>query len=102
MPDSDTTILRTPRSIPERIWFWRIAIGKASGKSLAAGANSMIASLNGVNWTEFTTSQKTVAFLTMGVAMWQVMDAFLNSTMKELSDEEKKQIASETASVVTP
>lgn len=94
---SETEILNAPRSLTERIWFWRIAIGKASGKTLAAGANSMIATLNGANWSDFTTSQKTVALLTMGVAMWQVMDAFLNSTMKELSDEEKKQIASETA-----
>jgi phosphopantetheinyl transferase len=91
-----TEIFHPPKSIGERIWFWRVAIGKATGKALAAGLNSMITTLNGVQWTTFTDSQKFVAFATMTIAMWQVMDAFLNTTMKELSESDKTQIAKET------
>lgn len=91
-----TEIIHAPKSIGERMWFWRVAIGKAAGKALAAGLNSMITTLNGVQWTDFNTSQKFVAFATMCIAMWQVMDAFLNTTMKELSEADKTQIAKET------
>ena len=98
-PTNGTEILHAPTSIAERIWFWRVAIGKASGKAIAAGLNSMITTLNGVQWSSFTDSQKFVAFATMCIAMWQVMDAFLNTTMKELSESDKTAIAKETTKV---
>ena len=95
-PTNGTELYHPPQSIVERMWFWRVAIGKASGKALAAGANSLITTLNGVQWMDFNASQKLVALLTMGIAMWQVMDAFLNTTMKELSATDKTEIAKET------
>lgn len=95
MPDNET-----PEPIPSAFLkglnYWKLGIAKATGKMLAAGANSLITTLNGVQWNTFTDSQKLVALLTMGIAMWQVMDAFLNNTMASLTAAEKAQIAHET------
>jgi hypothetical protein len=96
-PTNGTEILHAPKAPTERRWWWRLAAGKCAGKMFAAGANSLITTLNGVAWSSFTGSQQFVAMLTMGVAMWQVMDAFLNNSLKELSEADKTQIANETS-----
>lgn len=84
------------RSITDNLLYWKLAITKASGKSLMAGVNAMVATLNGVEWSSFTKTQKFVAIATALAAMWLVLDAFLDQTMSRLTEEDKKRIASET------
>jgi len=90
------------RTLTEHLLYWKLAITKATGKSLMAGANSVVATLNGVEWSTFTGTQKFVAFVTAAGAMWLVMDAFLDSTMQRLSQADKEQIAAETSGAIKP
>jgi hypothetical protein len=96
--NGNTEVLRKSL-LQEGVSYLKLAKTKCAGKMYAAGANSLIASLNGVAWGDFTASQKVVAFLTMTVAMWQVMDAFLNTQMRAFTETEKAQIAAETSKV---
>ena len=74
----------------DAIIFWRMAIIKCSGKSLVALFASIVASLNGVEWSEFTGTQKFIA-ITCGItAMWTVIDAFLSETMSDLKEEKEE------------
>lgn len=93
--ETDTEQLRKSL-INDGVSYLKLTRTKCAGKMYAAGINSLITSLNGMNWTDFTASQKFVAFATMTVAMWQVMDAFLNTSIRALSKSDKAAIAAET------
>lgn len=64
--------------------YWKLAITKVVGKSLMALFTSMVATLNGVSWSDFTGTQQFIAIAAAVGAMWSVIDAFLDSTMSEL------------------
>lgn len=97
-PVTDTEIIRRKRrTFTEGILYWKLAVTKCTGKALMAGINSIVATLNGVEWNTFTPTQKFVAFMTAAGAMWLVMDAFLDQTMSRLSEADKKAIATETS-----
>lgn len=66
------------------ILYWRLALFRASGKALMALAMSLVTTLNGAEWSQFTPSQRFVAFVTAAGAMWLVIDAFVDTTLAEL------------------
>ena len=88
------------RTFGRGLLYWKLAILKVSGKALIAAVNSLVATLNGVQWEMFTTTQKFVAMATAGAAMWMVVDAFLDQSMGILTKEEKELIASDTSSAL--
>lgn len=67
--------------------YWKLAIFRITGKALMAAAVSVVTTLNGAEWGQFTSTQKFVALVTALSAMWMVIDAFLDSTMGELRKE---------------
>lgn len=66
------------------ILYWRLALFKVSGKALLALAVSLVTTLNGAEWSQFTPTQKLVGVITALGAMWLVIDAFLDTTLAEL------------------
>lgn len=86
------------RTLRAAIVYWKLAIFRVSGKALIAVALSIAQGLNGVNWYEFTGTQK---FVTVTLAVgsgWAIVDAFLDTTMGEL----RKKAAQEEALVLPP
>lgn len=71
--------------------YWKLAIFKVSGKALVALFTSIVASLNGAQWSQFTSTEKFVAIACGIAAMWNVVDAFLSDTMAKLRAEQPKQ-----------
>ena len=84
------------RAIKASFLYWKLAIAKCGGKALMAVINSVVATLNGVEWNTFTPTQQFVAVATALGAGWLVIDAFLDQTMSRLSESDKRQIAAET------
>ncbi len=66
------------------ISYWRLVFFKASGKAINAAIMSLVATLNGVDWGNFTSTQKFVAVATALGAMWMVIDAYLDQGIAEL------------------
>ena len=85
------------KNAKDAILFWKMAIIKCSGKALMALLLSIVGTLNGVEWSEFTPTQHFIAIVVALGAMWTVVDAFLSDTMTKLQDEREEQIASDTA-----
>lgn len=72
------------KNFAQGLIYWKLAILKVSGKALVALFASIVATLNGVEWTNFTGTQKFIAIGCGLTAMWTVIDAFLNDTMASL------------------
>jgi len=91
------------KTMMERILFWKLAMTKVTGKAILAGGNSIITSLNGAQWSDFTSSQRLVAYVSAYGAMWLVIDAFLDNTMHELkmTQADLEKIAAETTTTTT-
>jgi len=87
---ADTEIFRklnqSQGSIVERLLFWKLPMAKCAGKALMALLLSIVATLNGAEWSIFTPTQKFVAIVLALGAMWTVIDAFLNDTMSRLQE----------------
>lgn len=66
------------------IVYWKMSIIKCTGKALFAVVNSIVATLNGVQWSDFTPTQKFVAIACGIAAGWTVVDAFLSDSMANL------------------
>ncbi len=94
----DVAVKAPDQTVMQRILFWKLAMTKVSGKALLAGGNSVVTSLNGAQWADFTSSQRLVAYVSAYGAMWLVIDAFLDNTMHELkiTQADLAKIASET------
>ena len=94
----DAAVKAPDQTVMQRILFWKLAMTKVSGKALLAGGNSVVTSLNGAQWADFTSSQRLVAYVSAYGAMWLVIDAFLDNTMHELkmTQADLAKIASET------
>jgi hypothetical protein len=82
------------KKLSASIVYWKLAITKVAGKSLIALFSSIVATLNGVSWSDFTGTQQFLAVAAGLAAMWSVIDAFLDNTMSELK---KKQESGDTA-----
>lgn len=80
-----------------KLIYWKLALAKCLGKALMAAINSVVATLNGVEWNTFTPTQEFVAVATAFGASWLVIDAFLDQTMSHLSEAERTAIAAETS-----
>ena len=87
----------------QRALFWKLAMSKVLLLAGMAAGNSIVTSLSGSNWSDFTTSQKTVAWITASAAAATVIVAFLDSTMHDLkmTQQELKKIADETSTVAS-
>lgn len=70
----------------ESMMYWKLAVIKCLGKAMVALFASIVATLNGVEWSTFTGTQKFIAIVCGITAMWTVVDAFLNETMSNLKD----------------
>lgn len=66
------------------VLFWKMSIVKCTGKALVAIANSIMATLNGVQWGDFTPTQKFIAITCGVVAGWTVVDAFLSESIANI------------------
>lgn len=78
----------------EKLMFWKLAIAKVGIKCYVALFASVAATLNGVEWAQFTSTQKVLAIGAAGVAVAAVLDAFLSDTMAKLqgkAEAEKKE-----------
>lgn len=78
----------------EKLMFWKLAIAKVGIKAYVALFASVAATLNGVEWSEFTGTQKFMAIGAAGVAVAAVIDAFLSDTMAKMqgkAEAEKKE-----------
>lgn len=64
--------------------YWKLAIFRIVGKSFMALMLSLVTSMNGSQWSKFTSTEKFVAIVTALGAMWMVIDAFLDTTMSEM------------------
>jgi hypothetical protein len=70
----------------QNLLYFKLGIFKVSGKAMIAILLSLVSTLNGINWSAFTTTQK---FVAIGVAIgqgWSIVDAFLDTTMADLKD----------------
>lgn len=81
------------RELTARLVYWKLAITKCVGKALNALLISIMATLNGVEWSSFTGTQKFIAVACALGAMWSVIDAFLNDTMAGLKKGNKDDTA---------
>jgi|SRR5690349_18226791 len=68
----------------KQLLYWKLAIFKATGKAVGALIASLIASLNEKNWSDFSDTGKFIVVATAILAMWQVLEAFLNTTLSDL------------------
>lgn len=64
--------------------YWRLAAYRASGKAVIAVVLSIAQALNGMNWSDFTPTQKFVAVALGLAAGWAVIDAFADQTLSEI------------------
>lgn len=94
---NDTEILRRGNKSQggpwDRLVFWKLAISKLICLSVLAAGGSIVATLNGVEWSSFTPTQKFTAVVAVLMAMTSTVLAFLSDTMQKLTvkaDEEKK------------
>ncbi len=91
---SENTELKSQGGAWDKLVFWKLAIAKVGLKCYVALFGSVAATLNGVQWNEFTSTQKILAIGAAGVAVSAVIDAFLSDTMAKLqgkADDEKEQ-----------
>ncbi len=64
--------------------YWQLAISRVTGKAVMAVALSLAQGLNGVNWSDFTPTQKFVLVVLAIGTGWSIVDAFMDSTMSDL------------------
>lgn len=77
----------------ERLIFWKLAIAKCLCLSILAAGGSIVATLNGVEWSSFTPTQQFTAVVAVFMAVTSTVLAFLSETMSKLNakaEEEKK------------
>lgn len=77
----------------KRLNFWKLAISKLGCMCILAACASITSTLNGVEWSEFTGTQKFMAWVALTTSVVTVIVAFLSDTMQKLTDraeEEKK------------
>lgn len=93
----DTEILRKTLASRGNLWerfgFWKLAIAKLTCMCLLAACASWSATLNGVEWSSFTGTQKFQAWVACTTAVVTTIVAFLSDTMQKLTvkaEEEKK------------
>lgn len=95
---SDTTLLKKVTGSQggtwQRLMFWKLAIAKLVCLCLLAAGASITATLNGVEWSDFTGTQKFLALVSLVTAVVSTVLAFLSETMAKLTAkaEEEKQI----------
>lgn len=94
---SETEIIRKAKGSQggpiDRLVFWKLAIAKLLCLSVLAAGGSIVATLNGVAWSEFTGTQQFTAVVAVLMAITSTVLAFLSETMANLNakaDEEKK------------
>ena len=68
------------------IKFWKLAISKCFFKCVMVGFTSIVATLNGAEWSTFTPTQKFVAIGSLVTAICGTAEAFLSDTMAKLTD----------------
>lgn len=64
---------------------WKLAIARAANKVFIAGATAFCASMSGLEWSVFTTSQKVILILSVIVVMGNTLDAFLDKTISNIT-----------------
>lgn len=75
------------KELAKEAWlYWKLAIFKCAGKAVMALIMSIVASLNGTEWSNFTPTQQFVAGAAALGSLWTVIDAFLNDTMAKLKE----------------
>lgn len=91
---SDTEIFnKSQGNAWDRLVFWKLAIAKLICLCIMAGGGSLVATLNGVEWGTFTTTQKFTAITAALMAVTSTVLAFLSDTMQKLTqkaEQEKK------------
>lgn len=95
--ETDTQIIKKSKgsqgNIMERLSFWKLAFAKCACLSIMAAGGSIVATLNGVEWSSFTGTQKFTAIVAVVMAVTSTVLAFLSETMSKLSakaEQEKK------------
>lgn len=78
--------------------FWKLAVAKLFSLCVMAAVSSITATLNGVEWGEFTPTQKFLAIAALVSAVMSNVLAFLSDTMSKLSNEAEQERKSEIAS----
>lgn len=64
--------------------FWKLAIFQVCGKACMALLLSIVGTLNGAQWGDFTGTERFVAVVCGLGAMWVAVDSFLSETMSDL------------------
>lgn len=90
------------KSFTDHFLYWKIAILKCLGKALMGLLFSLVATLNGSQWNEFTHTEKFIAIVSAVGAAWTVIDAFLDQTMARLRQGEDKPVAVDDKKESTP
>lgn len=97
---TETEIINKSQGSPwEKIVFWKLAISKLICLSILAAGGSIVATLNGVSWSEFTGTQQFTAVVAVLMAVTSTVLAFLSDTMQKLTakaEVEKKNEESKT------
>lgn len=95
--ETDTQIIKKSKGSQgnalDRIIFWKLAIAKCACLCVMAAGGSIVATLNGVEWSSFTGTQKFTALVAVAMAVTSTVLAFLSETMSKLSakaEQEKK------------
>lgn len=81
----------------QRLVFWKMGIAKLVCLCLMAGVSSITATLNGVEWGSFTSTQKFLAIAALVSAVTSNVLAFLSETMSKLSAQAEAERKSEVA-----
>lgn len=71
--------------------FWKLAIFKVCGKACMALLLSLVGTLNGAQWSDFTGTERFVAVVCGLGAMWVTIDAFLSETMSDLKKKKEQE-----------